>query len=155
MTNQQIIERELLRIQKKHGILTPPLVVQESRSERAVLHKHFVWDDTKAAKAYREWQARQIIAVVTFQHPEMDTRVRTFQNITLERRGEDGAPESYHVYVRTLDILKNPEARHQLLERAHQEASEWQMRYKSLVELSEITNAMERVLPNLKDKLRK
>jgi hypothetical protein len=78
-----------------------------------------------------------------------------FQNVTLERPGEDGLPEAYHVYMRTVDILRNPDARHQLLERAHREASEWQLRYKSLVELSEITGAMEIVLPKIKQKLGK
>jgi hypothetical protein len=152
MLSQQIIEKELLRIQRKYGTLTPPLIVQESRPQGAALHKHFVWNDTKAGKAYREWQARQIIAVVTFQHPEMDAPVRTFQNVTLERPGEDGTAESYHVYMRTVDILKNPEARHQLLERAHREASEWAHRYKSLVELAEIVSVIQKVTSKGKGK---
>lgn len=153
--NQKIIEKELTRIEKKHGALTPKAVVQESRPKTAVLHHRFTWNNSQAAEAYREWQARQIIAVVEFQHPQMETTVRTFQNVTLERPGEDGTPEAYHVYMRTVDLLKNPEVRHQLLERAHRDASEWQLRYKSLVELSEITTAMERVLPKIKQKLRK
>lgn len=145
MINQRIVERELLRIQKKHGGLTPKIVVKESQPKSAVLHHHFTWDNTKAAQAYREWQARQVIAVVTFQHPQMDTPMRTFQNVTLERPGEDGTPESYHVYLRVKDIMKNPAARAQLLERAHREASEWALRYKSLVELAEIISVIEKV----------
>jgi hypothetical protein len=143
--NQRIIEKELLRIQKKHGALTPQAVVEESRAKNAVLHHHFNWDDSRAAQAYREWQARQVIAVVTFQHPQMDTPMRTFQNVVLERPDEDGNPQSYHVYLRVKDIMKNPEARAQLLERAHREASEWAVRYKSLVELAEIISAIRKV----------
>lgn len=144
MLNQRIIEKELLRIQKKHGALTPKVIVEESRVPNAVLHHHFIWDDTRAAQSYREWQARQVIAVVTFQHPQMDTPVRTFQNVILERPGEDGIPESYHVYLRVKDILKNPATRSQLLERAHREASEWALRYKSLIELAEIISVIEK-----------
>jgi hypothetical protein len=38
MINQKIIEKELLRIQKKHRALTPKAVVEESRPKDAVLH---------------------------------------------------------------------------------------------------------------------
>jgi hypothetical protein len=153
MLNSKIIERELDRIAKKHGALTPHIVLQESIPKNAVLHHHFTWDNTKAAIAYREWQARQIIAVVTFQHPEMNTPVRMFQNVTLERPGEDGTPEAYRVYLRTTAILANPEMRNQLLDRAHREASEWTLRYKSLIELAEIITVMKRAIPGLKQKL--
>lgn len=145
MLNQKIIERELLRIEKKHGALTPPAVVEESRPKDAVLHKHFTWNDGEAAQAYREWQARQVIAVVTFQHPQMDTPMRTFQNVVLEGPDEDGNPQSYHVYLRVKDIMKDPAARSQLLERAHREASEWALKYKSLIELAEIISVIKRV----------
>ena len=155
MLNQKIIERELTRIEKKYGALTPQLVLKESTPKDAVLHKHFVWDDTKAAEAYRHWQARQVISIVTFQHPEMNTPVRTFQNVSFERPGEDGTPESYRVYLRTTAILADPEMRNQLLERAHREASEWSLRYKSLIELAEIITVMKRAIPGLKQKLSK
>lgn len=155
MLNKEIITKELTRIEKIYGGLTPQLVLKESTPKDAVLHKHFVWDNHRAAQAYREWQARQIIAVVCFQHPEMNTSVRTFQNVTLARPGDDGSPESYRVYLRTTAILANPEMRNQLLERAHREASEWSLRYKSLIELAEIITVMKRAIPGLKQKLTK
>lgn len=152
--NQKIIEQELLRIQKKYGMITPLLIVEESRSESAVLHHHFQWNDSQAAEEYRQWQARRIIAVVSIQHPQMDAPVRVFHNVTLVREDEKGLPQSFHVYLKTVDILKNPQMREQLLERAHREASEWQLRYKSLVELSEIMETMSRLLPKVKEKLK-
>ena len=155
MLNKKIIAKELTRIEKKYGALTPPLIVKESTPKDAVLHKHFVWDNHKAAEAYRLWQAREVISIVTFQHPEMDTALRVFHNVTLERPSEDGTPESYRVYLRTTAILANPEMRNQLLERAHREASEWSLRYKSLVELAEIITVMKRAIPGLKQKLSK
>lgn len=154
-TTQKIIEQELLRIEKKHGSITPSLVVEESTPKNAVLHHHFLWKDSEAAKKYREWQARQIISVVTFLHPQMENPVRVFHNVTLMGKDEQGTPESYHVYMRTIDILKNPEARNQLLERAHREASDFQIRYKSLIELDELISAMRRILPKIKEKLKK
>jgi hypothetical protein len=145
MINQRIIEKELLRIEKKHGALTPKAVVEESRPKEAVLHHHFTWDNNKAAQAYREWQARQVISVVTFQHPQMDTPMRTFQNVVLECRNEDGELESRHVYLRVKDIMKDPATRAQILERAHREASEWALKYKSLIELAEIISVIRKV----------
>jgi hypothetical protein len=153
--SQQIIHKELIRIQAKHGAITPPLVVAEARPDTAVLHKHFQWDNTKAAQAYREWQARQVIATVTFQHPQMDTPVRTFHSVVLEAASDDGEVLAQHVYMSTAEILKNPFTRHQLIERAHREASEFALRYKALVELAEIISVIKRVVPGLKKKLSK
>lgn len=51
----------LAEIEQKHGQLTPRLVVEESRDEASPLHGEFTWDDSAAANAFREMQAREII----------------------------------------------------------------------------------------------
>ena len=48
---------ELARIHKRHGQLTPSLVVDESRSQKATLHRIFEWDDEIAAENFRHHQA--------------------------------------------------------------------------------------------------
>jgi uncharacterized protein YcfL len=146
MLNQRIIEKELHRIQKKHGALTPPVIVEESRPENAVLHYRFTWDDSEAAHQYRLWQARQIVQVVSFLHPKMDTPVRSFQSVTLEAEDEEGQIHSTHIYVDTKEAFKNPAMRAQILERAHREAADFAVRYKSLVELAEIISVIKKVL---------
>lgn len=146
MLNQRIIEKELRRIQKKHGALTPAVVVEESRPETAVLHHRFTWDDDQAAHQFRLWQARQVIQVVTFLHPKMDNPVRSFQSVTLETKDDDGQIQSTHIYVDTKEALKHPAMRAQILERAHLEAANYAVRYKSFIELAEIISAIERVV---------
>ena len=56
---------ELERIRRKHGILRPELVVDESRDEMSVLHRVFQWDDAIAAEQYRKTQARNLIDSIT------------------------------------------------------------------------------------------
>jgi hypothetical protein len=146
MLNQRIIEKELRRIQKKYGALTPTVVVQESQPETAVLHHRFTWDDNEAAHQFRLWQARQIVQVVRFLHPKMDTPVRSFQSVTLETRDDDGQIQSAHIYVDTKQAFKNPALRAQILERAHREAADYAVRYKSFIELAEIISVIERVV---------
>ena len=53
--------KELKRIETKYGKVTPELVVEESTSKRAILHKFFEWDNDKAAYRHRMQQARLLI----------------------------------------------------------------------------------------------
>jgi hypothetical protein len=152
MLNQRIIEKELRRIQKKYGALTPPAIVKESRPEKAVLHHRFTWDDSKAAHQHRLWEARQIVQVVSFLDPKMDTPVRSFQSVTMEARDEEGQIHSTHIYVDTREAFKNPALRAQILARAHREAADFAVRYKSLVELAEIISVIKKVVPGLPGK---
>ncbi len=61
----QKIGRALAKIAEANaGRLTPGAVVEAARSPNSALHRHFEWDDRKAAEAYRRDQAREIIAVI-------------------------------------------------------------------------------------------
>lgn len=63
--NPQVIGEALEAIRQKHGgSLEPSAVVDAARSSRHPLHRHFQWDDKKAAEAFRIEQARAIIRVV-------------------------------------------------------------------------------------------
>jgi sigma54-dependent transcription regulator len=52
------LERKYLtQIAKKNGgMLMVDQVIELARDEDSILHKHFTWDDTKAADAYRKQQ---------------------------------------------------------------------------------------------------
>ena len=64
---------ELARIHKRHGQLTPSLVVDESRSQEATLHRIFEWDDEIAAENFRHHQARALIKSIEIEKPEGET----------------------------------------------------------------------------------
>jgi hypothetical protein len=52
---------ELQRLQKKHGELTPEVIVKEAFNKRSPLHPIFEWDNDKAAYNYRLQQARVLL----------------------------------------------------------------------------------------------
>jgi hypothetical protein len=65
--------------------------------------------------------------------------------VTIETRDEEGEIKSAHIYVDTKEAFKNPAMRAQILERAHREAADFAVRYKSFVELAEIITVIERI----------
>lgn len=56
-------ERKLLEkmARQNNGVLMVDDVLEVARDENNVLHKHFEWDDTEAAKQFRREQARSLI----------------------------------------------------------------------------------------------
>jgi len=57
-----VLEQELSRLTERGGgTLTPASVVDAARSEESPLHQYFEWDDSIAAEAYRQDQARELI----------------------------------------------------------------------------------------------
>jgi len=59
-----IISEVLEETYKRHGRLTPQIVLDEATPEDAPLHSRFEWDDQKAGDAYRLDQARSLIRTV-------------------------------------------------------------------------------------------
>lgn len=60
-TDANVAAKELARIRRSNGALTPESVVDASRPEDAPLHPEFEWDDSVAAEGYRKYQARTMI----------------------------------------------------------------------------------------------
>jgi hypothetical protein len=62
----QKVGEELDRLAGDKGLdcLRTKAVVEAARPPRSVLHKHFEWNDGKAAEAHRLYQARQLIGSI-------------------------------------------------------------------------------------------
>ncbi len=61
----QVIGEELARLMAANdGNLKPEAVHEAAKNRRSPLHRHFEWDDAKAADAYRVDQARGIIRLI-------------------------------------------------------------------------------------------
>jgi len=59
------IEARLARIEEKHGgVLRPDDVIKDARNPKSPLHDQCEWDDTAAARKYRQDQARTLIRTV-------------------------------------------------------------------------------------------
>lgn len=129
---------ELERIREKHGLLKPETVIEESRDEKAVLHKCFQWDDSLAAAAWRKEQARQLIknitVVVTTEH--IVREVRAMVNVS----NVDSPIRSYIPISKALD---DQTAYKDLLRQAKRDMESFIVKYANIKELDRVRNDMQ------------
>lgn len=114
--------------------LTAKALVDVNRPEDAPLHDEFEWDDSVAAEAYRENQARHIInslEVVIEEAPP----VRAFFNI------QRTTSEYQHITA----ILKTPDAREELFKQALSELLAFKRKYSELTDFSKVFDAIDEV----------
>jgi hypothetical protein len=109
--------------------LTPPLMVAAARDRRNYLHRHFEWNNQKAAEAHRLNQARQIVhclRVVDDDAPAMP------QIAFLSVAPGDGAGFTYA----SREAVKGSAFFQRLvLERAEKDLESWERRYSELAEI--------------------
>ena len=122
----QTAGEELQRIQKEHGEVTPPLVVDEARPDESPIHEVFEWDDWEAAEQYREHQARNLIRSIEIVETQTGKTEPVFIHVQSEK-----AYLPTQVVVNNVDLFE--EARN-AAERRLREASA------SLKQLKQIAN---------------
>jgi len=133
--------KELEKIERKHGSVTPQLVLEASRSEKATLHKCFEWDDTKAAEKYRLSQAGMIIQnllVIVEESPSREP-VRAFVNTVTKAPAQKGS------FVHVTSALQDEELKRSVLANALAELKEFQKKYQDLTELADVLKAIEKL----------
>ena len=117
--------------------VTPENVLNLARDESTELHKCFEFDDAVAGEKYRLIQARDIIRHFVIKHTDekgKEQNIRTFQITT----------ETNH-YELTKIIMRNPDEYAALLSRAKEELRNIKRRYKTLSELEEVFEAIDRL----------
>lgn len=133
----QAVITELRKIAKAHGgRLRPEDVVEAARPVGAPLHSRFQWDNTKAAEAYRVWQARHLIRACVEYMPHTEKRTEVFVSLTTDRN-KDGGYRDVRV------VLNNPTQREQMLSDAMAEMKSFKEKYASLKELADVFTAMD------------
>lgn len=138
---QYLAEFEAIAAQNG-GLLRAEDVVDFAQDARAALHGIFEWDDSVAAKAYRLQQARGLIRVMVAVTPADDQKkFRAFVSLKPDRYGLQGG--GYRAFVTT---MADGDMRKQLLADAHEEMQCFLVKFESLKELSEIFEAMQRVV---------
>ena len=85
--------KELDRVYGKHGKITAPILVEESKPKAAVLHNAFEWNDKKAAHQYRLLQGRNIVRCV----------------VAVDEERQESTPA--YVHVRVADESRDPKSR--------------------------------------------
>jgi hypothetical protein len=147
MTNIATI-KELRRIAKvNNGLLRPENIIQEAESEESPLHGCFCWDDTRAAREYRLWQARELIRVVVEVIPQSKVEQRVFVSLSTDRKEAGGG---YRVLSH---VMTDVDQRRQLLADALNELETIQAKYANLKELAKVFSAVQQVRLQTSNKL--
>ena len=94
---------------QNNGILLVDDVIEAAKDKSCVLHHHFEWDDTEAAKSFRREQARSLIRrckITLVEHPSAEIRVFTSLPSDRETGGGDRL---------TSTVLNNEQMRMELI----------------------------------------
>ena len=120
---------------RHHGVIQPRVLVDEARDPTHPLHNEFEWDDTLAAEAWREEQARHIIIAIRIERIDGPTLppIRVF---IPERRVNPDAETKRYVHVREIRGTDTELQRERDVRNAVESLHMWLRRYQEWPELS-------------------
>lgn len=129
----QKVADEILAIGKS---ATTAQILDKARDEKTELHKCFDWDDAEAAEKWRMQQARHIVCnlVIKEKTDAPKPEVRVF----FKTDNESG-------YKPTVLIMQDKDEYRKLLDRALAELNSFRSKYKTLVELDGVFDAIDKV----------
>lgn len=136
------LQDELNLVKESHnGVLKPIDVVNwANENPDSILYARFEWDNSKAGHQYRLWQARHIINVQVTSVETQSTRM--FVSVQSQRKLADGG---YHTVE---DVLDDPNLYAEMLEEARSELNRLRRKYRALVELKSIWDAIDKDNPD-------
>lgn len=125
-------------IQSIGDSVTPEQIVEYAENNpNSELHKCFTWDDTEAARKWRLHEARQIVCNIVYKPEVFDERPPIKVRAILHT--EEG-------YKPTQLIVKNVDEYQSLLSRAFADLIAFKERYKTLTELEEIFEEIDKLI---------
>lgn len=136
-TSSEQIQKELALIQGNKPVLHPHEVVEWAKNNpESALYASFEWNDSEAAREYRLWQARRLIAlnIVT---PEGE---RKTVSLVVDRNKGGG-------YRQIEDVVRVPELRETMLRDALNELRRVRAKYKQLQELAAVFAEIDKLDP--------
>ena len=115
---------------------TTAQILDKARDEQTELHKCFDWNDAEAAEKWRLQQARHIVCnlVIKGKSETPRTEVRVF----FKTDADSG-------YKPTVLIMQDKDEYRKLLDRALAELNSFRAKYKTLVELDGVFDAIDKV----------
>ena len=116
-------------------------VLDEAKDPKSILHKHFQWDDDKAAENYRKYQARQLIqkCTVTIEKAP-DVSIRAFVSLSTDQYDKGG-------YRMTATVLSDDSLKAQLMHDMQLTIVKWKKQVGLLdQETEEILDRLEQVV---------
>lgn len=127
---------ELQRIKNEYGKLTPEVIELSARSPDSPIHDCFCWDDTEAARKWRQQQARVLtvsISVTKVDSSSTTKPVNAFVHIQKEYKPIEVA-------------LNNRDYTREMLDNACREMRVFMSKYQTLSELSGVFDSMKKVM---------
>lgn len=123
---------------QKGGILMVDDVIEAAKDKSCVLHHHFEWDDTEAAKAYRKEQARSLIRKCKITLVDMPSaEIRAFTSLPSDRESGGG-------YRLTSTVLNDDQMRQELFHDIELTIARWRTKLHLLdTKTAEILIALE------------
>lgn len=120
-------EARLIELAELNDGLTPDIVVDDASRPDSPLHRHFCWDDTKAAHEFRLEQARRLIRrfdIVIERSSGDPVQVRSFQFIP-----------SVDKYMPVERVMRDRQMRDELIARAAAELRSFRLKYQKLLDV--------------------
>lgn len=115
---------------------TTAQILDKARDEQTELHKCFDWDDAEAAEKWRLQQARHIVCNLVIK--EKSDTPRPEVRVFFKTDADNG-------YKPTVLIMQDKDEYRKLLDRALAELTSFRAKYKTLVELDGVFDAIDRV----------
>ena len=141
--------REDQKVNNDYGGEPPDgALVEHARDVNSVLHHDFEWDDTIAAHKQRVETEKKIKRSLVYvcrresDQPEEAKVVRVFSSV--KRTDEDGYTTRF--YLNTVDAMKDPVYREQIIANAQRELQQFHNKYHSLLELADVLDPIKKRL---------
>lgn len=129
---------------ERGGEVTPNDLVDAARPDDHPLHRHFEWDDSAAADAYRLSQARAIIRCVSVERADDEAgHVQAFVSVSGDLQRSYRPMEA---------VLLSKDLRSRVLESAQRDLDAFKKRYRELTDVVEVVaEASKKVEKRLKE----
>lgn len=147
----QPVGERIATLAAQAGGVTPASVLADARANHSPLHDYFEWSDARAGEAYRLIQARALLrGIVTVEVDGVALAEPTRAFICVTVGGDDEEDPGGRAYATVTRVVKTPDMREEVIERAKKELEEWASRYARFAELRHVAQeivALVKTLP--------
>lgn len=163
-TDANVVGKVIESIEERDGQVTAVSFLDESRPEDSETHSMFEWNDSVAAEKYRLQQSKKILLQITYEieshedevcevelvdadSEEVKTADEAFRKphaawVNVGSKGRSGSPA---IFVSVERALTDEDMRKTVLSNSIAEIKMFVNKYRNLVELTKIFNAVEEV----------
>ena len=130
---KDVLREVVQSLERKHGLVRPSDLLEVAQNPESPIHDLFEWDDTEAAKKFRQIQAGKLIVSVKIETPE--GRKQEFYQVQVN---------PFSAYASVAHMQSDEELHQRAVKNALNEIDHWNRKYQELSELEGIVD-LERV----------